>query len=458
MTALSLSERFAAHVVNTRYEDLTPDAVAQAKVFILDTFGVGISGSTAAGADELVAASRLWGSGAEATAWGRAGKVPAGIAALLNGFAVHCQEFDCLSEPAVLHPMAAVLSGAMAFAERRGGLSGKDLLVAAAVGVDVACYLGVVSQQPLRFFRPATAGGFGSAAAAAKMAGLDKTQITHAFGLQLAQMSGTMQAHVEASPVLPMQVGMNARAGLQSVDLAQAGLTAPRLSLDGPFGYLALVEGIYDLAAIDEGLGKRWLIAEISHKPFPAGRATHGVVEAIRTLRAEHNFVPEDIEEIIVAGPPVLKRLTGRTIIPTPSPAYARLCMGYVAAKVLLHGRIGVEHYRGEAQLTDPATHALAARVQTIEDGTTNHSALSPQTVDIKLKSGTVLHWQCETMLASPTRRLTRAQHLEKFFTCWEFAHTPLGDAARDTLVDMVDNIEDVTDVRQLADLMRGKE
>ena len=221
---LSLSERFAAHVTAARFEDLPADAVAQAKVFILDTFGVGIAGATAAGAAELKAAARQWGNGAEAVAWGRAGRWPAGIAVLLNGFAVHCQEFDCLCEPAVLHPMAAVFSAAMAYAERRGGVSGRDLIVATAVGVDVACYLGIASNQALRFFRPATAGGFGAAAACGRLGGLDVGQITNAFGLQLAQMSGTMQAHVEASPALPLQVGMNAQAGLQSADMAAAGL------------------------------------------------------------------------------------------------------------------------------------------------------------------------------------------------------------------------------------------
>jgi 2-methylcitrate dehydratase PrpD len=455
MNAQPLSERFAAHVATARFEDLPEDAVARAKVFILDTFGVGIAGATAAGAAELMAAARQWGAGAEAIIWGRAGRVPAGIAALLNGFQVHCQEFDCLSEAAVLHPMAAVFSAAMAFAERRGGVSGRDLILATALGVDVASYLGIASNQALRFFRPATAGGFGAAAACARLAGLDAAQIAHAFGLQLAQMSGTMQAHVEASPALPLQVGMNARAGLQSCDLAAAGLPAPRFSLDGPFGYLDLVEGVYDLTPIEEGLGHRWIIAELAHKPFPAGRATHGVVEAILTLRAEHDFTPDDVEEIIVVGPPVLKRLTGRPDIATPSPAYARLCMGYVAAKVLLHGRIGVEHYRGEAELNDPATHALAARVRTIEDGSTNQSALAPQTVTIRLRNGAELEWGCDSMLAAPTRRLTREQHLAKFRRCWDFADGTLPETARETLIDMVEDLESVADVRGLANLVK---
>jgi 2-methylcitrate dehydratase PrpD len=455
MTELSLSERFAAHVAKARYEDLPEAVVAKAKVFILDTFGVGIAGATAAGAAEIGAAASLWGAGAEATIWGRPGRAPAGIAALVNGFQVHCQEYDCLVEAAVLHPMAAVLSAAMAFAERRGGVAGRELMLAAAVGVDVAAYLGIASNQALRFFRPATAGGFGAAAATAKLAGLDAAQIAHAFGLQLAQMSGTMQAHVEASPVLPLQVGMNARAGLQSTDLAGAGLAAPRFSLDGPFGYLPLVEGIYDLAPVHEGLGTRWLIAELAHKPYPAGRATHGAVEAVLTLRAEHGFSAEDVEEIVVSGPPVLKRLCGRPDIPAPAPAYARLCLAFVVAKVLQHGRIGVEHYRGEAQLRDPATHALAARIRTVEDGTTNQSALAPQTVRIRLRNGVELHWACDSMLASPARPLTREQHLAKFRRCCEFGERPLSAAAREGLIDLVDGLDKLRDIGELAALLR---
>jgi aconitate decarboxylase len=448
MMTPSLSEVFASHVAAARFEDLHADAVAQAKIFILDTFGVGIAGSSAPGAAEIMAAAQGWGEGGEAAVWGRRARLPAAQAALVNGFQVHCQEFDCLSEAAVLHPMAAVLSAAMAYAERRGGVSGRDFLLAVALGVDVACYLGIAGTTALKFFRPATAGGFGAAAAVGRLAGLNAAQLAHAFGLQLAQTSGTMQAHVEASPVLPLQVGFNARAGLQSCDLAATGLLAPRRSLDGPYGYLSLMETAYDLAPVRAGLGRRWMIAELSHKPYPAGRATHGGIEALIALRAQTPFGPDEVEEVVVSGPPVLSALTGRPDIPEPSPAYARLCIGYVVAKVMLHGYIGLEHYRGAAALNDPATHALAARVRTQIIGN-DPLALAPQHVSVRLTSGRVLQWHCETMLASPSRRLTRAEHLAKFTGCWLFAQTPLGPGAR--LVELIEGLEDVTDVRTLA-------
>jgi 2-methylcitrate dehydratase PrpD len=451
-----LSERFSAHAANTRFEDLPADAIERAKIFILDTLGVGIAGSSAPGARELFSAARGWGAGDEARIWGRRDRVPAGIAALVNGYQVHCQEFDCVCESAVLHPLATLLPAALAFAERRGGVSGRDLITAVAVGADVSGYLGIASTQALRFFRPATAGGLGAAAAVGRLAGFDEKMIAHAIGIQYAQSSGTMQAHVEASPVLPMQVGFNARAALQSIDIAATGIPAPRFSLDGPYGFLPLMEGGFDLSPVLEGLGHRWLVAELSHKPFPAGRATHGGIEGALALQAEHRFAPDDVAEIVISGPPVLARLTGRPDVADPTPAYARLCMGYVVAKALLRGRLGVEHYRGAAELRDPATHALAARVRTITDGSDDPNALAPQTVTLTLRSGQTLKWSCETMLASSARRLPQNMHLEKFRRCLEFSADGLAPGAGEKLIAIVDQLEQVSDVREIVALVAG--
>jgi 2-methylcitrate dehydratase PrpD len=64
------SERFARHALETRFENLSADAVAQAKIFILDTVGVGIAGSSAAGSDELSRVGAGWGESAEASRLG----------------------------------------------------------------------------------------------------------------------------------------------------------------------------------------------------------------------------------------------------------------------------------------------------------------------------------------------------------------------------------------------------
>jgi aconitate decarboxylase len=455
MTAAGLlaGERFAQHALGTDYADLSADAVGQAKVFILDTLGVGVAGATSAGAKEIGAAVGGWGEGPQARVWGRKDPVPAPTAAMINAFQVHCQEYDAVHEAAVLHPLATTLSAALAFADREGGVSGRELLTAAVVGVDIAAGLGMTSKSAMRFFRPATAGGFGAIGAVGRLMGLSVEQVTQAFGLQYAQTSGTLQPHVEGSVALPLQVGFNARAALQSCDLVRAGVPGTRDVFEGTYGYLRLMEGEWDLAPIYDGFGKAWRIAEMSHKPYPAGRATHAGVEGILRLRAENPFEIDELEEIIITGPPVTARLCARPDLPDPSANYARLCMAYVGAKVLLNGEIDLAHYRG-AELTDPATHALAPRIRMLSDGSDNPNALLPVDVVVKLKDGRQFSWHCDAMLASPSRRLTREQHLTKFRRCWEFAESPLTDSARDTLIDMVDHLETLADTRELTRLL----
>src|SRR6516165_5578426 len=350
------SERFARHALGTRYEDLSDDAVLQAKTFILDTLGVGIAGSSATGADELSQVSAGWGEGAEACVWGRRKRVPAPTAAFLNGFQAHCQEYDCVHEKAVLHPMATLLPASIAYAERMGGVSGRELIAAVAVGIDVAASLGIAAREGLKFFRPATSGGFGAAAAIARLARFDLDTLCNALGIQYGQASGTMQAHVEGSIVLPMQIGFNSRAAIQSCDIAAAGLRGPRDVFEGQFGYMRLYEGSWDLQPVWDRLGRTWRVGELSHKPYPAGRATHGGIEGIMTLRRQRPFTADDVATVNVIGPPLFKLLCGRPDIPSPNANYARLCMAFIAAKVLLRGNIDLAHYRG-AELTDPATH-----------------------------------------------------------------------------------------------------
>ena len=445
------SERFARHALGTRYDDLSDDAVLQAKTFILDTIGVGIAGSSAAGADELSQVSAGWGEGAEACVWGRRKRVPAPTAAFLNGFQVHCQEYDCLHEKAVLHAMATLLPATLAYAERMGGVSGRELIAAVVVGIDVAVNLGVAAREGLKFFRPATSGGFGATAAIARLGRFDLDTLCNAFGIQYGQTSGTMQAHVEGSIVLPMQISFNSRAAIQSCDMAASRLSGPRDVFEGQFGYMRLYEGSWDLQPTWASLGRTWLVSELSHKPYPAGRATHGGIEGIMALRRQRPFGADEVSAVNVIGPPLMKRLCGRLDIPSPNANYAFLCMPFIGAKVLLHGEIDLAHYRG-AELTDPVTHELAKCIVVASDGNPDPNALVPQEVVIRLKDGTVLRWHCAVMLASPARRLTREQHLTKFRRCLDFAKESLRPGTSDTLIDLVDHLEQLTDIRELTE------
>jgi aconitate decarboxylase len=443
------SERLAAHVAAVRFDRLPASVVAAAKTWILDTLGVGIAGSSADGMNGARAAAGAWGSGDEATLWGTALRAPAPTTAFINATQVHNQEFDSLHEGAVVHAMATLLPSVLAVAERGGGVSGRDLIAAVAAGIDVAANLGLASTSEFRFFRPATAGGFGAVAALAVILGFDADRIADAFGLQYGQTSGTMQPHLEGNGLLPMQIGFNAQSAVRSVDLARAGLSGPRDVFEGRYGYFPVFEGSWDSARICSGLGRDWRVLEMSHKPWPAGRATHGGIEGILALRERHGLAVDDVRRVRVIVPSLTHRLVARPDLPAPNAFYARLCMAFIGAKALLHGDVSIADCRGEA-LTDPATHDVARRIVTEMDDNPDPNALAPQRVEMTLRTGETLYWACEAMLANPARPLTREQHLRKFHRCLEYACEGLPPGAGSALIDLVDRLEDVTDVRVL--------
>ena len=167
-------------------------------------------------------------------------------------------------------------------------------------------------------------------------------------------------------------------------------------------------------------------------------------------LQARHGFTAADVARVEIAAPPLIVRLVGRPLLPDAGASYARLCMAYAVAKVLQKGSLDLADFRGAA-LADPATHALAARIETRDDGNPDPNALAPQTVVVRLADGTELSWRCETMLANPARPLTHEQHLAKFRRCLDFSATPLPSGAADRLVAAVDRLEELEDVRLLA-------
>ena len=93
------------------------------------------------------------------------------------------------------------------------------------------------------FSRPATAGTIGAALACARLAGLPRGAFADVLGLAQAQCAGTMQAHLERSMALPLQVAAAARAAITAVDLVVAGISGPHCALMGECGYFSLFDG-----------------------------------------------------------------------------------------------------------------------------------------------------------------------------------------------------------------------
>ncbi len=442
---------FCAHVVERAARDFPDTAVDAAKTFILDTLGVGILGSNGPQAAEIAAVQDLSGQGHDARVWSTGKRLPAPAAALCNAYQTHNSEFDCVHEAAVAHVMTAVLPVALAGAERIGGVSGARLIEAVVLGVDVAASLGVAASSGLRFFRPGTVGAFGGVAALGKLMGFDAERLRHAFSIVYGQVGGTMQAHTEGSMLLALQMGFNARNAVVACDLAAAGIEGPRNILEGPFGYFRLIEAGGDPARVAQDLGRLWRIAEVAHKPYPSGRATHGVVDACLELRQRHAIAPDTIDQVVARVPPLIVHLVGRPPQENMAINYARLCARYVAARVLIGGAVRIEDFT-DAAYRDAPTQDLAARIALEVRDVGNPNALTPVEVEIRLRDGTRHTTHVELVTGSPARALSRAAHLAKFRRNCELAARPLPPAQMERLIALVDALETVPDVTRLVD------
>jgi 2-methylcitrate dehydratase PrpD len=443
---------FADHVLGTRYEDLPPDVVAATKTFLLDTFGVALAGTRAPFVEEWLSAYQGAVPGPGGRIWGVGGQLPTPAAAAVNGYLIHNSEFDCVHEAAVLHPMAVTLSALMVEAEARGGVSGKELIRAVALGVDVACHIGNSVTTGLKFFRPATGGGFGAVAAIGAMAGLDREALLNAFGIYYAQASGTMQAHTEGLALLAMQCGFDSRNAVVAARLAEQGIPGTRGTLEGPFGYLNLMEGDYDRDALLGGIGKTWRITEVAHKPFPSGRATHGVIDALRGMIAEQGLKGSDVEAVEAAVPPLTHRLIGRPVQDEMTPNYARLSGPFCAARLLLGGALGVDDFLPSA-LSDADSLDLGRRITITPDDNPDPNALSPVTVTVRLRDGGSHSASVETVYGNPAKPMSREEHLAKFRRNVAFCGT-VPPVQGEALIQVVDTLESVDDVRGLVDLL----
>ena len=411
-----VADRIVTHLTRIAAGEVPEAARAAAKTFVADTLGVGIAGASAPWRHEVLDMAGISGGAAEATVWGSGEKLPLAQAAMVNAYQIHSQEFDCVHEGAVVHPMAAILPCLLGWAEREGGVSGEGLIRAIIAGVDVAVNLGLSSRAPMRFFRPANCGGFGATAALALFAGLDEKQTRDALGIYYGQCAGTMQAHVEASPQLAMQMGFAARAAVTAIELARRGMPGPRAPISGQFGYFALFDGAADPAPFDE-LGRIWRISELSHKPWPSGRATHGGLDGLQRLIAAHGITPDQVAAGRFLVPPLTHRLVGRPPHEEMTVAYARLCLPYVGAVCLRFGTVGLGDFSREA-LGDPVTLALARRLTVIANGNPDLNALHPVRVELDLTNGSNLHFDVADVLGSPSRPLSPEAARAKFASC----------------------------------------
>lgn len=414
--------RLADHALSVEWAALPPSAQAAARAFLFDSLAVGVAGYSAIYAEEIRKAAQIWTGGAagEGMVLGAPDlRLPAPYAAYVNAYQIHSQEYDCVHEPAVAHPMATVCAALLAEAGRAPA-SGADFLAAVIAGIDVVATLGVAVKGPLKFFRPATAGIFGCVAALSRLRRVEPEVAYRAFGHALALASGTMQSHIEGKPTLALQVAGAARSAVEAFDLACAGVPSPAGAIGGPFGYMALFENDPVLEPELDKLGKIWRVEEVSWKPFPTGRAAQGAIVALKTLMAQHGVTADNLEALEYHAPPLIHRLVGRRPQADMTVAYARLCFAWLGAVVLTEGDVGLDAFT-PARLGDPVLTAIAEKIIVVADDNPDLAAFVPAFAHVRLVDGRSFRVDVARQLGAPEWPLTLEQQLEKAGKCFVF-------------------------------------
>ena len=115
----SLDAKLARHAAGVRFEQLSPEAIEAAKIFLLDSLGVGVAGGSTPEITPLLAAVSQWGEGAPVTLWGRQATLTATQAAaatrvllLVRGYA--CMVLMALGAAAEVEAAGAIVAEVVA--------------------------------------------------------------------------------------------------------------------------------------------------------------------------------------------------------------------------------------------------------------------------------------------------------------------------------------------------------
>ena len=117
---------------------MTDDAAWALAQHVCRPVGCMLGGSGSPGIDELFSVIARWGGSEEGRVLLRDTRLPAPQAALLNASMGHALDFDdTLDTGGSIHPGVSVLGSALAVCDSLGPISGRDVLLAVALGLDV---------------------------------------------------------------------------------------------------------------------------------------------------------------------------------------------------------------------------------------------------------------------------------------------------------------------------------
>ena len=366
----TVAEDLAAWVAGTGFADLPASVVADAKLRVLDTLGISLAACWLPIGAAVRRGAAVIGGGGEASVLGTGERTSAVLAGLVNGTLAHALDFDDTHTASVMHPSATSVPTTLAVAQATSR-SGADLLLAVAIGNEVACRLGLVAPGAFHQagLHPTSVLGMPAAAlAAGRLLRLPAAALVAAQGISGSQASGILEAYSDGTWSKTLHPGWAAHAGIVAARLAAAGFTGPASVFEGRYGifrsHVQTPDYPFAFEAATDELGRRWEMMETAFKLYPCAHAIHAFVEATLALKAKHQLTGLEIERIVLDVPPAFVGLIAEPRAAKLAPrttTHARASVFYAVAVALTDGALGMQHYT-EASIVRADILALCQR------------------------------------------------------------------------------------------------
>jgi len=464
-TTRTLTEDAAGFASSLAYEDIPQHTRHIAKRCIIDGLGVMLAGTEQEALK--VAARYLDATGATPVArpvGNRALRVSPQQAAFWNGLAGHAMDWDDTQVAEgpdrpyglLTHPTVPPLSAVLALSEVEPGTSGRDFLTSFVAGVEVECKIAEAinpDHYNLGFHTSGTIGTFGSAAASARILGLNAERTAQVLG-GAASMAAGIRANF-GTMGKPMHVGRSSENGVTSALLAREGFTFNDAALDGKWGYLSVAGRGGEPDLVMGRFGTPFSLSEpgVSIKPYPCGVLTHPSMDAMKALMEENALTPGDIEKVtLFASNNILHPIRFRV---ARTELEGKFCMAFLLSAIILTGRAGKAEFT-DAFVQSPECQAMQQRVETQFDpdiAAMGHDKILSR-IELVTKSGRTLRkFSDDRYRGGPQNPLSDAEVEQKFMDC--VSGILPGGRAREVL-DTIWSIEDQADARALLDRVNG--
>lgn len=445
-----VTARLARYMVAAR-DTALPEAVELAcKHRILDTLGAMVSGSRMTPGEMAVKYVRTLGGQPQASVVGASFRTTTVNAALANAMCAHADETDDFEPVTKAHPGSAVVPAALAVGEKEGR-NGTELMRAVALGYDLCCRLLMALGPDLvrgsHRSAEGTSSTFGALGAAASLARLDETGMRYALSYSAQQVSGLWswvkdKDHIEKAFDF---AGMGARNGVTAVGMVQAGLTGVSDVLDGTHNlFIALSTSPKPEAMLDQ-LGKRFYVTETAIKTFSVGYPIQSPLDALLTLRKEHGLMPDNVRSILVKLPTDAVGIVGESAMPDVN------CQHLVAV-ALVKGAVSFVDSHDVALMRDPRIAAQRAKVTVVPDqALMDPAAPRGAIVEVTMTDGRKVNHFTRFPPGTKENPLSTEAVNAK---ARDLITPVLGASKTEKLIERINHLEKVNDIRQLRALL----